>query len=135
MLDEVVKDQAPEAYTKARFVVEEIARVEDSCEKLQQGDIEGLGRNMYETHSGLSRDYEVSCPELDFLVDYVKPLPEVIGARMMGGGFGGCTINIVHRSFVEKLIADVGISYREQFGVEPEHYSVVSGEGTHIINN
>ncbi len=134
MLDKVVKDQAPEAYTKARFVVEEIARVEDSCEKLQQGDIVALGRNMYATHLGLSRDYEVSCPELDFLVEYVKPLPEVIGARMMGGGFGGCTINIVHRSFVEELLDGARISYKKQFGIELEHYSVELRNGTEIVS-
>jgi len=130
MLDEVLPGQAPEAYARARFVVEEIARVVDSCEKLQRGDLIGLGRNMYETHAGLSRDYGVSCPELDFLVDYVRPLPEVIGARMMGGGFGGCTINLVHRSSTEKLAADVSIRYRERFGIEPEHYRVQPGNGT-----
>jgi galactokinase len=134
MLDDIVKEQDTEAYRKARFVVEEIARVEDTCQQLQEGNIRAIGSNMYETHTGLSRDYEVSCPELDFLVDFVKRFPQVIGARMMGGGFGGCTINIVQQSFVKDLIAAVRVDYKEQFGFSLDHYCVDLRNGTEVVN-
>src|SRR5690606_13512087 len=99
MLEAHVRPVDMEVYTKCRFVVEENERLHQACDALEHGDLETVGRQMFSAHEGLSKEYEVSCPELDFLVDYVKSFPEVIGARMMGGGFGGCTINLVKKSF------------------------------------
>src|SRR5690606_14109318 len=101
MLDDVVKEQDTEAYRKARFVVEERGRGEDACRELLGGNMRAIGANMYETGTGLGRDYGGSCRGLDFLVDFAKRFPQVSGVRMMGGGFGGCTINIVQQSFVQ----------------------------------
>ena len=95
MLEEFVKPKDEEVYNKCRYVVQEIGRLLTAAEQLENGNLKSLGKLMFETHEGLSKDYEVSCKELDFLVDAVKPLDYVLGARMMGGGFGGCTINIV----------------------------------------
>ncbi len=133
MLDTAFADKQDASYIKARFVISEIQRVLDVCEALDQGDLPQVGALMYETHQGLSADYEVSCAELDYLVDYVKAFPEVLGARMMGGGFGGCTINLVKKSFVETLISQVSPAYQEQFGIALDYYPVRLGQGTEFI--
>src|SRR5690606_31055271 len=134
MLERVVLEKDTEAFVKARFVVEEIQRVEESCAYLIQGSLQAMGQNMFATHTGLSKDYEVSCAELDFLVDYVRQFPEVLGARMMGGGFGGCTINIVHQDFVEELLSALRVKYQEQFGLALDEYRVELKNGTEIVN-
>lgn len=134
MLKKIVLKKDEEAFTKAKFVVEEIQRVEESCEQLIHGDLQGLGRHMFETHKGLSKDYEVSCAELDFLVEYVGQFPEVLGARMMGGGFGGCTINIVHKNFVDTLLSFVRPRYEEKFNLALDIYNVELRNGTEIVN-
>ncbi|RPD90076.1 galactokinase, partial [Aureibaculum marinum] len=95
------KDELSEViFNRCKYVVEEKQRVLNSVEALKKSLLHKLGENMYKTHEGLQNLYEVSCPELDFLVDFSKKYDEVIGARMMGGGFGGCTINIIHRDAV-----------------------------------
>jgi len=134
MLERVVLEKDKEAFVKAKFVVEEIQRVEESCAYLIQGNLQAMGQNMFATHTGLSKDYEVSCAELDFLVDYVRQFPEVLGARMMGGGFGGCTINIVHQDFVEELLSALRVKYQEQFGLALDEYRVELKNGTEIVN-
>ena len=94
MLDSIKSDITAEDYFRAKFVIEEKQRVLDVCDALQKGDCETVGQKMYETHHGLSKDYEVSCVELDYLNDIAKECG-VTGSRIMGGGFGGCTINLV----------------------------------------
>ena len=89
---------------------------------------------MFETHEGLSQLYKVSCAELDFLVEQVAAGKNVIGARMMGGGFGGCTINIVQEAVVDELIERVSLAYKKQFNVLPEAYVVETADGTDRIN-
>ena len=96
-LDEIKSDITAEDYFRAKFVIEEKQRVLDVCDALNAGDYETVGKKMYETHAGLSKDYEVSCEELDFLNDVAKTLG-VTGSRIMGGGFGGCTINLVKKA-------------------------------------
>jgi len=97
---------------RCRYVVEENTRLQEGCNDLLNGNIKGFGKKMFATHKGLSEQYEVSCKELDFLVEAVKDMPEVIGARMMGGGFGGCTINIVKEEAIETMINKVTDKYK-----------------------
>src|SRR5690606_28491398 len=99
-LDRYIKPYEPLIYQRCRFVVDEIRRVTEACQALLADDFNLLGQLMYETHKGLSQYYEVSCIELDFLVDHVKKNPAVLGSRMMGGGFGGCTINLIKKDQV-----------------------------------
>ena len=93
-----------------------------------------FGKKMYATHDGLSRLYEVSCPELDFLVDEAKKLDYVVGARMMGGGFGGCTINLVAKTKVDSFIATLRDAYVKNFNHEMNEYIVAIRNGTSILN-
>ncbi len=112
-------------YHKCKYVVEENRRLLAACDDLEKGDIRSFGKRMFQTHEGLSTLYEVSCTELDFLVDIVKTNPSVLGARMMGGGFGGCTINLIAENSLEKVVQTVSDQYKERFGNIP---------GVHIIN-
>ena len=111
MLDKYVAISHPLIYNRCKYVVKENMRLLAACEDLKNGNIVALGNKMYQAHTGLSTEYEVSCKELDFLVEHVKAIPGVIGARMMGGGFGGCTINLVEEDIIEKTIKDVSIAY------------------------
>lgn len=134
MLEEFVKPKDAEVYQKCKYVVEEIGRIQKAAEALKQGDLVALGKLMFETHEGLSQDYEVSCKELDFLVDYVKDLDHVLGARMMGGGFGGCTINIVKNENIDALISEVSVLYEKEFGLSIDVYVVETANGSALID-
>lgn len=116
-------------YERCSYVVSEISRVESVCRLLAEGDLESVGGLMYETHDGLSRRYEVSCPELDFLVDAVRHEPGVLGSRMMGGGFGGCTINLVRSEAVGELVENVSARYYDAFQVRLRSYVADIGDG------
>jgi galactokinase len=94
------------------------------------GDLEGFGREMYATHDGLQHEYEVSCPELDFLVAETRSNDYVVGARMMGGGFGGCTINLVKREGVEDFETQMKEAYMQEFGIKLPCFRVTITEGT-----
>lgn len=120
----------PQVYDCCTYVIEEIARTKKAATLLQQNDLAGFGKLMFETHEGLSKLYKVSCAELDFLVEQAATNKDVIGARMMGGGFGGCTINIVKETVVHELIEAVSLAYKKQFDVLPEAYVVGTGDGT-----
>lgn len=135
MLDEYVAHKDKLVYARCRYIVEEILRLEDACIALEKGDVNTLGKKMFQTHEGLSKAYEVSCKELDFLVDAVKKAPDVLGARMMGGGFGGCTINIVKEEAIEQLVEQLSSSYREAMQLELTSYIVQTGNGTERIVN
>lgn len=111
MLDEQVRPRDLTVDKRCRFVVQEITRLQQACQDLEKGDMISLGQKMFETHTGLREMYEVSCPELDFLVDAVKNHPGVIGSRMMGGGFGGCTINLVKEEIIGELISQLSREY------------------------
>ena len=130
---DAVKDRiSEEDYRRARFVIGEERRVMDVCEALQRGDYGTVGARMYETHDGLSKDYEVSCEELDFLVGTAREC-NVTGARMMGGGFGGCTINLVADGTYEDFITTASARFAERFGHAPKVYPVVISDGAHKI--
>ncbi|MCC2598794.1 galactokinase [Sphingobacterium sp. FBM7-1] len=133
MLEAHVKPVDLDMYTKCRFVVEENERLNRACDALEQGDLDRLGEQLFRAHEGLSKEYEVSCPELDFLVDYVKAFPEVIGARMMGGGFGGCTINLVKNSFQDLLVERLTPIYKERFNLDLTAIKVVPSNGTELL--
>lgn len=133
MLDQYVLPNDKDIYRRCRYVVEERDRLLGACEDLERGDMKAFGEKMFQTHDGLSKLYEVSCEELDFLVDAVRGNDAVLGARMMGGGFGGCTINLVKEEAVEKLIADVSARYLEHTGRLMPAYVIRIGNGTSII--
>ncbi len=122
-----------EDYFRAKFVIEEKQRVLDVCEALNAGDYETVGRKMYETHRGLSHDYEVSCEELDFLNDIARD-NGVTGSRIMGGGFGGCTINLVRDDIHDRFIADAVRRFADRYGHEPKVYDVVISDGARRIS-
>jgi len=129
-----IKDQVSEEdYQKALFVVQENNRAQAASDAMTANDIEKLGELIYRSHDGLQHQYKVSCEELDFLVDLAKFSDEVIGARMMGGGFGGCTINIVKKGKVNAFIEKVVSLYKEKFNKECSPYSVNISDGTHKI--
>ena len=130
---EAVKDVvSAEDYKRAHFVLGEKERVLAVCDALVAGDYETVGQKMYETHYGLSKEYEVSCEELDFLNDVAKE-NGVTGSRIMGGGFGGCTINLVKDNVYDKFIADVTEKFNAKYGHAPEVYPVVISDGSHKV--
>ncbi len=123
-----------EVYNCCRYVVDEIARTKKGASMLQKNDLAAFGKLMYETHKGLSELYDVSCAELDFLVTYAGADRNVIGARLMGGGFGGCTINIVKETAVTDFVEQVTAAYNKQFNILAGAYIVETGDGTGRIN-
>ena len=130
---EAIKDQiSEEDYMRARYVIGEEKRVLDVCEALERDDYETVGARMYETHWGMSKDYEVSCEELDFLATVAKECG-VTGSRIMGGGFGGCTINLVKEELYDNFVATVTERFKEKYGHEPKIYPVVISDGSRIL--
>lgn len=132
MLKEVKDEVSQEDYMRADYVIEEIHRVLDVCDALEIGDYDIVGQKMYETHEGMSKLYEVSCEELDFLNDIAKK-NGVTGSRVMGGGFGGCTINLVKNDLYEAFICDAKESFKAKFGKSPKVYDVVISDGSRRI--
>lgn len=128
-LEQLVRSKSVEVYTKCKFVLEENQRLLDACSALLQEDFSKLGELMFQAHWALSKEYEVSCDELDFLIAVVENSTEVIGARMMGGGFGGCTINIVKKGNTQQLIQEIAPKFNTQFGFEftPIHIKIANG--------
>jgi galactokinase len=133
MLDKYVLPKNELIDKRARFVVQEINRLETGCEDLQHGDIKALGQKMFATHDGLSEMYSVSCKELDWLVDAVRNNENVLGSRLMGGGFGGCTINLVKESYIEELLAKIEPAYKAAMGLPLSFYIASIENGTEII--
>ena len=128
MLDEIRPEISGEDYLRASYVIGEKQRVLDVCEALERDDYETVGKCMYGTHFGMSKLYEVSCEELDFLNDIAKECG-VTGSRVMGGGFGGCTINLVKEGLYDKFIATAKEKFNAKFGHEPKVYDVVISDG------
>ena len=128
MLNEVKDEISEEDYMRAQYVIEETQRVRDVSDALERGDYETVGQKMYETHHGMSKLYEVSCEELDFLNDVARE-HGVTGSRVMGGGFGGCTINLVKDELYDSFIKDAKEQFNAKFGHEPKVYDVVISDG------
>ena len=133
MLLKYVKPINEETYNRCNYVVSEIQRLLDGCKDLENDDLETFGKRMFETHAGLRDLYEVSCPELDHLVNLVSNNPGVLGARMMGGGFGGCTINLMKKEAVEALISEVTAGYKKLTGKDVQVIIAQIGNGTSVI--
>ncbi len=132
MLESVKAEVKEEDMKRAVYVLGEKDRVLAVCDALNKGDYETVGQKMYETHNGLSKDYEVSCEELDYLNDIAKE-NGVTGCRIMGGGFGGCTINLVKDELYDKFVADAKAKYKAKYGKEPKIYDVVIKDGSRKI--
>lgn len=132
---EACKKKLPEIiYDRCKFVVEENSRVVEASKDLKRGDLAAFGKKMFAAHEGLSKLYAVSCAELDFLVELAKAEPEILGARMIGGGFGGCTLNLIHRDSVERFLASAKAAYYNKFGIEMNSYRVKPGKGTSVVS-
>ena len=129
MLNNVKAEVSEEDFMRAKYVIGEKYRVYEVSVALEEGDYDAVGKKMFETHYGLSKEYEVSCPELDFLNEVAKSCG-VTGSRIIGGGFGGCTINLVSDDLYENFIATAKKSYLEKFGKEPVVIDVVIGDGS-----
>jgi galactokinase len=126
-------EKTAKVYQRSKYVVEEIQRVQLAVQDLAKGDMQAFGKKMFETHKGLSSLYEVSCPELDFLVEAVSNNENVLGARMMGGGFGGCTINIIKKTAVEEITKELTARYAQVMHKELVVYITSIEEGTHLV--
>ena len=122
-----------EAHKMALYVVQENKRVLEAFIAVQQNDLNALGKLLYDSHQGLQQQYKVSCDELDFLVDYTKMHSQVLGARMMGGGFGGCTLNLVKTSFIPALKNMIAPAYKSAFQTDCSFYEVAPSKGAHTV--
>ncbi len=133
LLTEYEQKMDPVIYKRCKYVVEENHRLLSACNCLLKNDLKSFGQLMYKTHEGLSKDYEVSCEELDYLVEMTKTNPKVYGSRMMGGGFGGCTINLIENYELEYDLEKIKESYKNKFKKEPGIYVTKISNGTEII--
>lgn len=120
-------------WKRCTFVIDEINRTETAAKMLTRGNLREFGNLMYQSHEGLSNLYKVSCAELDFLVHLAQTNPDVIGSRMMGGGFGGCTINIVRSEGKDNFVSEAMAAYKKEFQITPESYDVVTENGTYKV--
>jgi len=133
LLEENREHLDPVIYNRCRFVVDENQRVLDACCNLESGDLVSFGRCMVLSHEGLRDLYEVSCEELNFLVEEAGKLEGVLGSRMMGGGFGGCTVNLVSVDQIDKVSEVLGKKYQAEFGFKPDIYTTKIGSGTQVV--
>ncbi len=130
-----LKEKMPgKSYKRALYVIRENKRTLKAAELIQKGKIQDFGNLMYQTHQGLSKDYEVSCAELDFLVDITQNIDQVIGSRMMGGGFGGCTLNLVKENFVNTFLDLAKEKYKKEFDIELNSILVETSNGVEVSN-
>ncbi len=123
-----------DVYRRCLYVVEEIQRTQTAANFLQHHQLHEFGQLMFATQEGLSKLYDVSCRELDFLVAEARKYPEIIGARLMGGGFGGCTINIIEREAAVETGEKIAAAYERTFRITPDIYFMQTGDGTHEMN-
>ena len=133
MIEDCKAELPEKVYHRCVYVVQENKRVLDASKDLEEGDLVSFGKKMYESHGGLSNQYEVSCEELDFLVEESKKIDGVIGARMMGGGFGGCTINLVRKAKTAAFISRMTESYHDKYQVDMRAYIVSIKDGTSLV--
>ena len=133
MLD-AAKDQISETvYNRCRYVIEEDDRVIEACKQLNDNNLVEFGKLLYATHEGLSKLYEVSCKELDFLVEQTKQMDYVLGSRIMGGGFGGCTLSLIKADKLEEYKSIIAPAYRAAFGIDCAFYAATAEDGTAVV--
>ncbi|MGB5499451.1 MAG: galactokinase [Maribacter sp.] len=135
MLNEVSNELDEIVYSRCSYVIQEKTRVLEAVEALKANNLKRVGELLYETHDGLSKMYEVSCPELDFLVEFSKKYDSVLGARMMGGGFGGCTINLVHEDAIEEYVKAASAAYEKECNLKLTWFEASPSAGTSIVQN
>jgi len=133
-LEKIRNRVSSQDYQKALYVIQEIVRTQKAAKAFEKNDLERLGSLLYASHYGLQQQYKVSCDELDFLVDQAKKNKHVLGARMMGGGFGGCTINLVERNKVDSFTAATALAYKKKYNKECSLYFIELSNGTQLIN-
>ena len=133
-LQAVLREMPKHIANRCQYVIEENSRVLKAADALRHSDIQTLGNLLWKTHEGLRELYEVSCPELDFLVDTAMSLPDVAGSRMMGGGFGGCSLNLVRKEAVPRVISHLLAAYRERFGRNAESLETGLGDGVRLLS-
>ena len=133
ILNDLKADFPDDVFRRCSFVVQEIDRTKKAAEFLKKHNIQAFGNLLYQTHEGLSKDYEVSCEEADFLVSIAKNNNKVFGARMMGGGFGGCTINLIRKEETENFKKVTHEKYIVSYQKEPDFYSITLEQGVSII--
>jgi galactokinase len=129
LLDQCRNEMSEVVYRRCKYIIEENERVLNFCEALEQKNFEGLGQILKAAQLGMKHEYEITCPEIDFLFDFAYQYPGVIGARMMGGGFGGCTLNIVEKDKEEAYLQDISSAYKDQFGFETTPIKVKISDG------
>jgi galactokinase len=126
-------EMTPKSYLRAKHVISENMRTVAASEALLRGDIKKLGQLMAEAHRSYSEDFEGSCMEADTMVELAQDLPGLIGARLTGGGFGGCTINLVEQSQAEAFAKELASRYAARTGIEPEIHICHASDGAHRI--
>jgi galactokinase len=134
MVEEHKHELKSKVFERCLYVVSEIQRVQDATKDLEANNLKAFGEKMYETHEGLSKLYEVSCKELDFLVEQARKTGKVFGARMMGGGFGGCTINILKETDADDVIDILTNAYKKQYNIDMPSYRVKIKDGTSVLS-
>lgn len=132
-LEKIIDKITPANYQKALYIIQENTRTIKAAKAIEDGDLETLGALIYQSHNGLSTQYKVSCDELDFLVEQAKKNKHVLGARMMGGGFGGCTINLVAKKEAKNFAEVTSKAYKNKFNKDCSVYFIELSEGTHIV--
>ena len=132
MLNEFKSEMDPIIYKRCSYILKENARVHRVVQALKNDDLDTFGKLMYASHDGLQNEYNVSCPELDFLVDFSKNNEYILGSRMTGGGFGGCTINIIHEAEIDNYIKKVSLAYIKKFKIELSSILVRPSKGTSV---
>ena len=135
MLNNVRNELDETVYNRCSYIIQEKTRVLEAVEALKANNLKRVGELLYETHDGLSNMYEVSCPELDFLVEFSKKYDSVLGARMMGGGFGGCTINLVHEDAIEEFVKAASAAYENECKLKMTWFEASPSEGTSIVKS
>ncbi len=133
MLEKGKSEMPSKVYDRCSFIIDENDRVIAMTEALKKNDLKTVGSILYTAHEGISNLYEVSCPESDFLVDFTKDNDAVLGARQTGGGFGGCTLNIIHENAVDAFIKEASEAYKNKFNIELEAFEVQPSGGTQVI--
>ncbi len=132
MLEEFKSQLPKKTYQRCVYVLRENDRVERAAGTMKSGKLKEFGELMYQSHAGLQHNYEVSCPELDFMVEYSRDKDFIYGSRMMGGGFGGCTINLIETDKIEAYSEEISKAYFKEFNRKMDVISVSAGEGTII---